>query len=457
MRRTLLAAAVVPALLAVAEPARATGMQGHVWSSHCALETLPPGELKTLLEENARRLDNGSFFPDSGYAAGHAYGEAAHWEQFVEGYVRWLRATWADPLRDPAAAPHVAFLMGAASHGLVDQTFDILFTDKVREVDGPTDDLDTSMDIFLAARRVYVPELDYPAKDLATIFGERLGLEVPASAITKGMDLARTGQAVVTELLWKDHEARGKQYPWARARYLDPRVPGAYPWGGPAVAKYWQNVARRLQGDATADALVVGTDPAPNGALRGLAAGKVDAYLTVFVGQGLKRSSITESSFFVVDASGAVVPTEIRLRGDEWATTLQLRPKADWAPSAKYTLVLDTAVETLSGTHPTSRFELPFTTPCAGCSTELDGDPPPSPCPKTMTAHARVDETDETDETDEPAPTNATPSADSGGCSTPVTPGAGSLGGSLLAMAVALARRIRMKRPAASANLHARR
>lgn len=427
MRRSLLPLAALLALLGLEKPAAATGMQGHVWSSQCAVETLPAGDLRTLLEANPLRLDNGSFFPDSGYAAKHDYGETAHWEQFVEGYVQWLRATYPKPMQDPAAAPHVAFLMGAASHGLVDQTFDILFMDKVREVDGPTDDLDMSMDIFLAARRKYVPDFDYSAKDLVAIFGEHVGLAVPESEITEGMDLARAGQGVVAEFLWKDDEARGKQYPWARAHYLDPRVPGGYPWGALAVAGYWQNIVRRLEGDTSADALVVGTDPAPNGAVRGRAAGKVDAYLTLFVGQGLKRSSITASSFYVLDAAGAVVETEIRLRGDEWATTLQLRPKADWAPDAKYTLVLDTTVETLSGTHPSKRFELPFTTTVAPA-----GDEPPSPCPKTMTAHPRAEAPEEP--IDAGAPTaNAAPTSDSGGCASHGRAGGGGVAALLLA------------------------
>jgi hypothetical protein len=415
------------AALAAASPASATGMHGHIWSSHCALETVTDARLKPLLETHRVRLDNGSFFPDSGYAAKHEYGETAHWEKFVDGYIKWLRAKHADPVRD--APQHVAFLMGAASHGLVDQTFDILYMDKVREVDGPTDDLDTSMDIFLAARRKFVPDLAYDANELVDVFGKNVALTVPASEIKEGMDLARVGMGFVAEILWKDDAKRSAQYPWAKANYQDPRVPGSYPWGALAVAKYWENILRRLDGDSSAEALVVATDPP-----HAVTAGKMDAFVTAFVGYGVKRPSITASSFFVIDAAGSVIPTEIRIRGDEYATTLQLKPKGDWAEGAPYKLVLDTAIETVDGTHPSKRIEVPFVvTPIVNGA--------PSPCPLALAAYPRPSDTDE-----EPAPTpNEPKSESSGGCAT-----SGSTGGSAAlaigALALTLARRARGKR-----------
>lgn len=400
------------ATLLVSSAASATGMHGHIWSSQCALETLPDGRLRSLLDGQRLRLDNGSFFPDSGYAAKHEYGETAHWEQFVDGYIQWLRAKHADPARD--APQHVAFLMGAASHGLVDQTFDILFMDRVREVDGPTDDLDTSMDIFLNVERKYVPDFAYDPNDLVDVFAKHVGLTVPPAEIKEGMDLARVGMGFVAEILWKDADKRGATYPWARAHYQDLRAPGSYPWGAAGVARYWENILRRLDGDASADALVVAADPPANGALATNSAGKVGALLTLFVGQGLKRPSVTSASFYVLDSAGVVVPTDVRLRGDEYATTLQLKPRADWSPDAKYTLVLDTAIETLNGTHPSKRFELPFQAACAGCNAELTGAAPPSPCPKTLAAFPRPRDDEET-ETPKPPPAEST---DGGGCST---------------------------------------
>jgi hypothetical protein len=402
--------------------AAATGMQGHIWSSHCALETLSDARLRPLLEKERTRLDNGSFFPDSGYAAKHEYGETAHWEKFIDGYIKWLRAKYPDPVTE--APQHVAFLMGAASHGLVDQTFDILFMDRQREISGEVEDLDTSMDIFLAVKRKFVPDFAYDANELVDVFGKNVGLTVPAGEIKEGMDLARVGMGFVTEILYKDEAKRAAQYPWAHANYQDVRVPGSYPWGGLAVAKYWQVMLRRLDGNTSADDIVVGSDPP-----HGVSAGKLDSYATLFVGYGLKRPSITASSFYVTDASG-VVPTDIRIRGDEYATTLQLQPKSDWKTDTQYTLVLDTTVETIDGTRPSKKFELPFkVTPLA------TGAAPASPCPAALVAYPRPSD----EEGEEPAPAPAA-SESSGGCA---TSGGAAGGATLLAalLALAIARR----------------
>ena len=67
--------------------ARGTGMMGHIYVSEQALDHVTIGELETLLRERKDLWENGSFLPDSGYAASNPYGEMAHWSQFVEGYI----------------------------------------------------------------------------------------------------------------------------------------------------------------------------------------------------------------------------------------------------------------------------------------------------------------------------------------------------------------------------------
>jgi MYXO-CTERM domain-containing protein len=363
----VLAALAAGAVLSAPTAAQATGMQGHMYITELAVGQLPSGELKALLDARRTHYLNGAFFPDSGYAANDPYGEIAHWEQFVEAYLQWIRATYAPPYDQGEAADHVAVMMGAAAHGMEDQVYDILFFDKVGVVDGSTDELDTGTETFLVndLDRRENPEVVLDAEAIAGVFRQELEPGLSGATIQDGMAIAKQALGLVILVLSKSNEGFLADYPWAAAHYLDPAVPGSYPNVAPAVAGYMQNLWRRLNGDEAMDAAIIASSPAPGGVGVAVDHTSLDSYVTFFSGHGLARESITEESVFVTDAAGAVVPCEIRLRGDAWANTVQLKPLADWDHHATYTLHVTSDVRSLHDRSLPAEHTQVFTTACA--------------------------------------------------------------------------------------------
>lgn len=130
----LLAAAL--ALVAAPQAARAAGMTTHAWMADVGIDRVEDQALRELLSTQRATVGSGASYPDSGYYLGAVhpgadFGEITHWEQFINAYVAHIRSkpgcegTLTDP-RGPCAQL-VAHLMGAAAHGLGDETWDWMF------------------------------------------------------------------------------------------------------------------------------------------------------------------------------------------------------------------------------------------------------------------------------------------------------------------------------------------
>src|SRR5687767_12169343 len=135
--------AVVLLSLALVLPssAHAAGETTHAWMVDRAIELLPPGPLKTLLEVNRPQAIAGAAFPDTGYwvesgplgrpdvRPSDDFGEVSHWERFFDAYAAHIRAKGCADLADPVGpcAAMIAHLMGSAGHGLGDELWDWLF------------------------------------------------------------------------------------------------------------------------------------------------------------------------------------------------------------------------------------------------------------------------------------------------------------------------------------------
>ena len=457
--------AVIPAaLLTIGAPveASATGMQGHMYMAQCAAEQAKDARLRALFDAHSLHLENGAIFPDSGYTAkDHDQGEIAHWEQYIEGYIQVLRARYASPLDDPEGAAQAAFLMGAAAHGITDSTFDSLFYARADQVEpGDTSSLDMAMDIFLVhdLPRYYVPEPVFDAKLLSLIYGEKIAHPVSPEAIEEAMSTARSGVAVVTKLLHTSADGHGKEFPWSRAHLLDPRTPGGYPFGARVTLGYYREILRRLDGDPSADQVVIGTYPDSDHPLVTLDGSRPDGRVNFFFGEGIDRASLGEGAVVVRDGAGVAVPAKVDVfRGDKWANVLTVEVASGWAPNTKYSVTLAKSIKTLSGASPTADHLLSFTTcaPAAGgdCA-ESAGPPPPSPCPildaKYVSPPSEPEEPEEPDPPEPMSPPVDTTPKESGGCAfmSPL-PGAGSVGGwasfvlALACGALALRRRAR--------------
>lgn len=466
MRLRSFAPRVVTALLGSAAAlapihAHATGMQGHMYMAECAAEQSSDPRLRALFEEHFLSLQNGAFFPDSGYTADdHDQGEIAHWEQYVQGYIELIRERYPAPLESDEGAKHVAFLMGLAAHGITDSTFDPLLMDRSEQVDpGDINELDMTMDIFLVAKlpRSYVPTLSFDAQTLSDVYQQKIPHQVTAASVEKAMKTARSGIAAVTTLLSTSAGVYEQRHPWAAGAFLDGRVPGGYPFGAQVAARYYEELLRRLDGDVSADAVVIGTYPSASMPLVTLDASRADGRVVLFFGHGLDRESLDlENNLALFDASGERVPAEVAtFRGDRWVNVLTLRPKDAWAPSSTYKLVLKNAIRTLNGASPSKDFELliPTCTPDAsGDCAPLTGSPPASRCPKTDARYLPAPDDDGDGEVEEPsgevagaggatAPDAqvAADASDEGGCSTsgPASRGWGVIGAALLAAALA--------------------
>jgi hypothetical protein len=402
------------ALLGSPAAAHATGMSGHTYMAECAAEQADP-RLTAIVDGSHLRLLNGGFFPDSGYATDdHDQGEIPHWEQFVEAYIQLIRSRWASPLDEPEAALHIAMLLGLAGHGITDSTFDTLFYPRGATGEGDHDDFDLAMDVFLIhdSDRYIVPELDYDAQALSEVFAA-IPHDVTAAEIDHAMGLAHGGIKLEVEVVADAADDLGTKYPWARAHLLDPRTAGGYPFGAGVVRRYHEEIARRLEGDDSADGVLIGWYPSAEVPLATLDATRADGHVVLFFGEGIDRASIGPGTVRVLDPSDVELPVDLSVfRGDEWANVIVATPLADWQPSSAYRIVVASSIVTLHGQSPSADFEIELTT-CAtaagGDCPEPAGERPPSNCPETDALYP------ESVPVEEP-PTAPPPTTEEGGC-----------------------------------------
>ena len=444
------------ALLLSPGVAAATGMQGHIYMAQCGVELSQNPKVKQLFENHPLRLASGGMFPDSGYATSdYDQGEIPHWEQFVEGFLQQLRERHGGS-DAPEAQENLAFLFGLAAHGITDSTFDTLFFPRVEALDDPKD-IDLAADVLLDVllRRNFVPTIDIDLAFASDVF-KKIPHDVTPDEIKAAMNKARSGIGATT-LIAKSPGFYETKYPWQKRSLLDPRVPGAYAFGSRIVARYYDEILRRIDGSTSADGAVIGTYPAEGYPMASLKMERPDARVFVYFGIGIERESL-DGVLQVLGPDGAEIPAKVdTFRGDKWANVLQLTPLQDWAPSTTYTVRLASSFRTLQGTSPSAPLEFSFST----CAPDSSGDcpplsdpPPASPCPATDKLHAEVDEGEAgapgvsgssgQSGTSGQASASAEP-GDDGGCSSSGRPGGG--WPSLLAVAAAALLRARRRRP----------
>lgn len=397
MRLPLLSA-IAPAMAAAlaSSPAGATGMQGHMYMAMCAAEQVADPRLRAVFDAYPSHLANGAYLVDSGYTMeDHDQGEIPHWEAFIEAYLQLIRAKYPPPYDGPEASQHVATLMGMAAHGITDSTFDALFYARAEQVEpSGMESFDTAMDVFLVADmpRHFIPDYAYDAAMLSEAF-TAVAHPIPEKDIDTAVSTAHAGIAAVTTLLYKGADDYGEKYPWGRAHLLDGTTPGGYAFGAKVVMGYYRELLRRLDGDTSADEIVIGTYPSADYPLVTLDASRPDGKVILFFGHGLDRASITADIVTVLGPGGAAVPVKVDVfRGDAWANVLIVQAEQDWQPGAAYEVVLSNAVQTLHGVSPADDFTFSFTT-CASPDQSGDcpapgGPAPVSACPVTEEMYA---------------------------------------------------------------------
>ncbi|MCC7538634.1 MAG: zinc dependent phospholipase C family protein [Deltaproteobacteria bacterium] len=267
---TWLALALVAALLAPAA-ARANGAYTHAHISQLAWRALPPGPVRDLLDavELQRACEQGSLFPDSGYGVSEPYGEFAHWEPFVVAYIDDLRTRYGGDYTSDEARREIAFLLGVASHGMADQSYDTTLLARAFEVDGPEVEgfgVDQYADYFIVVDEDvrFVVEAWAPYSALSSLLERAEGTPISEARLTEAMELvesltrAQSSPLVADNLYWDAWE----HYPWLGTHVYNDVAVGSLPWIATLVGEYWQIIWRRLHdSDDPDEDLVVRTVP----------------------------------------------------------------------------------------------------------------------------------------------------------------------------------------------------
>ncbi|MCK6530219.1 Ig-like domain-containing protein [Myxococcota bacterium] len=358
MPRTLgpiLAGALTAALPGVA---LANGQTTHVWITHAAVEALPDGDLRDLLtrEDLLPALVHGTMFPDGGYPLGDDYAEIAHWEPFQGPYLEWIRAEYG-PHFEGEGALHVAFLMGLASHGMADQTFDSMYVERCEVYDAyrqPHQEAwDTASDVLMASLTgaQQVPEQWVPYETLVDLYAQVAGYEVDVSTL-------ESGQLLLELAIWgvgkaganpEAVAAYAEQFPWGSAHLLDADVPGSPPVEAEIVALYWQELWDRLHGEERLDPAVIATLPADGAAGHPTSAASIESWVTVVLARGLERDTVVDGAVVATDSTGTPHPVTLDLYYGQGSHVVHVKPAQDWADDEDYTVTVQPGIATVDG------------------------------------------------------------------------------------------------------------
>lgn len=344
--------------------ALANGQTAHLWITGRAVEHLPDGDLRALLEAEVDALRSGTMFPDGGYSpVQDDYGELAHWEPFQDALLDAIREQYGGPWDTPAdvpaeARPLVAFWFGMASHGMADQVFDALYMERARQEDSTSDwanlSMDEATDVVFASLEggQPLPEQQVPYELLASLMASEAGHEVSVETMQDGqwyLEIAVTW--VGTASTDPDRVAAyAAQYPWATDHLLELEQVGSPPCEGQIIALYWQELWRRLSADAAWDPPsppVIASFPADGSTGLSTPADLVQARVAVVFGAALDGDAFDPSSFVVTDASGAQVETASDLFYGHGSHVVLVAPRDDWEPDADYLLTVQDGVEGL--------------------------------------------------------------------------------------------------------------
>jgi len=360
--------------------ALANGQTTHMWISHEAVENLPEGDLRSLLEvpENWAALENGTMFPDGGYATDHPYGETAHWEPF-QGLLRdWILETFEDPLA-PEAGETVAFYLGMASHGMADQVFDALYMERSKQLDAEEgwssgQSLDVSSDIVWAWETgAQVPPEPWYPPILVALFDE-VGIEVDTDTLDLGQK--RLGLAIdfvgTTGQIASGVQEHTAHFPWACTHMTDRTIPGGPYSEAEIIAAYWEALWDELLGEAL-PLEVLASFPKEGGRALHREADDVESRLSLVFSRSLLKSEVAAAGF-ALSGDGILPELEPWLFYRDNSHVLHLLPSADWSENADYSLALEQGLEATDGRLLESDWTLHFSTKAfedprdAGCS-----------------------------------------------------------------------------------------
>jgi len=356
-------------VLAVLFPltAHANGQTTHLWITDEAVRRLESGELKSLLEDYREPLRVGSMFADGGYAVDHGYGEAAHWEPFQDAYRDWIRNQYPD-ISVPEAAPHIAFYLGLASHGMADQVFDSMYMERSKVYDATHGWADESTSLDTAQDIVFVSETlpqELPYKWIPSHFPElfaSIGVDVDMDTLDFGQSRLEVAVSAVGGLGAVDDTVAINQqaFPWGCSHLLDEAVPGSPPFEAAVVARYWTHLWRELHGEA-GELEVIASFPSPDAIGHSPHANDIEARLSLVFSRGLTDDTVTEDHFRVT-SSESELSLALDLFYGNHSHVVNIDPPNGWLENSAHLLTVSQMVVATDGRTMDSDHTLSFST-----------------------------------------------------------------------------------------------
>lgn len=348
------------------DPAFGNGQTTHLWISDTAITHLEDSALQDLLRAHSDHLRMGTMFPDGGYAVGHEYGEHAHWEPFQDQYRDWILSEFSNPT-SAEAAPHVAFYMGLASHGMADQVFDSMYMERSKVYDAEygwqdsAKSLDTAQDVVFADLVGAQSAPMSPLPDVLPSLFAAAGIDVEMDTLEDGqgwLEVAVDGVAGMSEVstLVDDHLA---SFPWGCSHLLEENVPGAPPFEARVVAQYWESLWADLQGTPL-PLTVIGAWPMDGAYGHGIDSDNVESRISMVFNRSLVRSEVTADAFAVASAEGEHPLVPHLFYGDD-SHVVNLAPETGWAIDAVHQFTADGIIAT-DGREMEAPFQLGFST-----------------------------------------------------------------------------------------------
>ena len=350
--------------------AEANGLSTHVWITRTARSHVVDPELSNLVNDPLLldALLSGTIFPDGGYAAGHPYGETAHWEPFQRRYLDWIRQQYTPPWSSEARR-HIAFLLGLSSHGMADQYFDSLYLVRAGVEDADSDWENNSVDeatdvLFVSEVGVQpVPQWTLPVDALQPLLQEA-GVQVDRQTIERGHSLAGFAIAVVG-MLAEDPEGRAgyvAQFPWATTHLRDPSVAGTPAAEARVVGRYWERIWDRLHGRLSPDDVVLGTVPAEGALAHPTDHTSVQSRVTLAFVRRLLTRDVSADHFTVAAADGTLVAFEPSLFYRDNSHIVHLVFSEDLTPETDYTVTVRAGLQFAEGDALAADYSLSFST-----------------------------------------------------------------------------------------------
>jgi hypothetical protein len=393
--------------------ARAAGVTTHAFMAERAIPLVQNAQLHALLVANENAVVAGAHYPDGGYAIqsyvpGSNYSEVSHWEHFIDAAVAHLRArTDCGPLTAPSGpcAPEIAFLMGAAAHGMGDEMWDWLFEPRMKDWNEPpaeplfnlipalaptllglpvlnqVNTPEFSMDMVALVedgRLLSLPLVPPPFNDFLKVYAEMgrsditLAGLIAGDAVITAAVLGERGAALTTE--------------YARVKKTMPRSAASYLNDSGGVNDVAGGIAPYM--DSVWTKLTTGSDPAPRVAAvhpepgetgvpyvwqpqqssPGPAGGGHELRIIAVLANAVDPSTVTTANFKLTDPHGNVVPQAAGFPkpgpygAGDGTHSMMIYPAGNLQPCTTYTATLGTGVTDLFGVHPIAPYAWTFKT-----------------------------------------------------------------------------------------------